>query len=232
MKRRELNSYDIAKRLKLAKKRKPSDFALYLKDPSSFEFMSGAKKREAARALLPPVPIKKQKDSNYQNTRAAALDKIKSMFPPEIAAAMRKKRRRTYRLTLSTIEYDALVWYIKSCKRSRPGRRRPHRSLKAANDNNPRQRYENYINSPQWESVKNRYYQTHPRRCAACNTASRIHLHHMYYGNFGCEQDNDLIPLCNTHHDQYHRENGTQRNMLQRTMTFIDKIRAGLAVAA
>lgn len=65
--------------------------------------------------------------------------------------------------------------------------------------------YDWYINSAAWERRKVAYYAKHPRRCRACGTTQDIHLHHHTYKRLGREHDDDLIPLCQPHHDAVHR---------------------------
>jgi hypothetical protein len=56
--------------------------------------------------------------------------------------------------------------------------------------------YKRYLKSPEWADRKSRYYQHHPRRCAACGTYKKIHLHHSSYDLLTREPDTDLWPLC------------------------------------
>lgn len=87
-------------------------------------------------------------------------------------------------------------------------------------------KYDEYINSKAWRTRRNLYWRTHTKLCAVCNTAKHIHLHHMHYGKFGNEPDEHLVPLCEIHHDQYHKENGVKRDMIRLTTAFIETNRA------
>lgn len=74
--------------------------------------------------------------------------------------------------------------------------------------------YEAYVQSPEWESRKARYFQTHPRRCRICRREPRsgqLDLHHLSYDNLGNEPNSDLVALCQFHHSEvheYHRRIG------------------------
>lgn len=60
----------------------------------------------------------------------------------------------------------------------------------------------------EWFIRKAEYYQRHPRQCAACGSVVRIHLHHIRYSaGIGREPDDDLVPLCEDHHNEVHRVN-------------------------
>lgn len=93
-------------------------------------------------------------------------------------------------------------------------------------------KYAVYIQSEHWFKRRNRYWQEHPRRCAVCNTAQRLHLHHMLYNSslYGREPDEHLIGLCEAHHDMYHAEYGTRSNMVSTTMQFVKENRTSPTV--
>lgn len=90
-----------------------------------------------------------------------------------------------------------------------------------------RYNYTEYIQSPEWRSRRNRFFQRFGRTCAACDSPQKIHLHHMVYSAFnGTEPDAHLVALCETHHNDYHEKYGTSRSMLKTTKAFIDEIRS------
>lgn len=69
----------------------------------------------------------------------------------------------------------------------------------------PKLEWERYIASPVWHRRRQRYYETHERRCAVCGTAERVELHHLAYDRIGGnEPDADLMPLCQRHHANVH----------------------------
>lgn len=87
-------------------------------------------------------------------------------------------------------------------------------------DRVPKQ-YKVYIKSQHWQNRKNRYYQANGRRCAVCNSAHFIDLHHRVYGNYGSERDEDLVPLCKKHHEAFHQRYGVRGNMKTDTDVFV-----------
>ena len=216
------NKYSVLKRVKKLKipnaPRKYSSivFESLYSDPLKF---SAFKKTATPQELLP----KPKENLNKQQRKAqynVALRRIKELFPTE-ASKLGKKTRRKHKHLFSEFEWPIFCWYVKSCHR---GIRRQRRKAKGERVSS-RQSYNNFINSPEWTEIKNRYWQNYTRRCEICYTARRIHLHHMVYGSFGQEKDEDLIPLCEPHHNEYHAKNGTQRNMKERTMAFIEQKR-------
>jgi hypothetical protein len=61
----------------------------------------------------------------------------------------------------------------------------------------------------EWDIRKAEYYARHPKKCAACGATSggdvHIHLHHLRYSaGIGSEPDEDLVPLCEEHHNAVH----------------------------
>lgn len=89
--------------------------------------------------------------------------------------------------------------------------------------------YEEYIRSPEWEQRKVRYYSSHEKRCAACGSTERIHLHHHTYERLRHELDSDLIPLCSTCHRLVHRFHSRQRrlDLTEATFLFVHKSQLG-----
>lgn len=82
-------------------------------------------------------------------------------------------------------------------------------------------KYEDYIKSTFWEDRKKEFFKKVKRQCVACDSFKFIIVHHMYYGEWGKEEDTHLIPLCRDCHNEYHTLNGVQRNMITRTNEFI-----------
>ena len=87
-------------------------------------------------------------------------------------------------------------------------------------------KYDTYINGVVWEKRKNAYYKLHGRTCAVCGSVKFIHPHHKYYGEYGEEKDEHLVPLCQDHHKQFHDELGkTKKDMVKETDSFIERYR-------
>jgi hypothetical protein len=91
--------------------------------------------------------------------------------------------------------------------------------------------YREYIASWQWTKRKEAYYAKHSKECAICKSF-RVDLNHIYYGNYGFEKDEDLVPLCRTHHDALHRKIGVHKDMRYATADFIEWQRNYLAGGA
>lgn len=88
-------------------------------------------------------------------------------------------------------------------------------------------KYETYIKSPWWEKRKNEYYKFHQRKCTVCRSVNKIHLHHKFYGKYYFEDDKDLIPLCETHHDEIHKMIGkVKKDMRYLTDKFISELQS------
>ncbi len=227
MKIQKLNSYHVAKKLKIAKR--PSKYTSLAFESffagSSYKFIAAAQKQTE---FLPKTAERKVVG---RKLRAEALERIKIQYPLEIARQFNsKKKRRAIKHLFNQVEFQMFCEYTKSLGKrqhvlSRRQSRQKHQKRKRE-QSGYRLTYTNYINSDKWREIKNRYYQKFPRKCAACLSSKKIHLHHMVYGNFGDEKDEDLIPLCEPHHADYHRANGTQRNMKRTTLAFIEQIKS------
>lgn len=76
-------------------------------------------------------------------------------------------------------------------------------------------RYRDYLKSPGWRDVIDRYKQTRPFICAfspdgdGCSGA--IQLHHLTYDRVFHEDSDDLMPLCRRHHRQLHHHFDSER---------------------
>lgn len=77
-------------------------------------------------------------------------------------------------------------------------------------------RYETYIKSKWWTERKNKYYQAHGRKCAICDSVTHVDLHHIWYGNYGSEPNEQLIPFCRKHHLAFHKKYGFGMNDFSR----------------
>lgn len=82
--------------------------------------------------------------------------------------------------------------------------------------------YKIYIKSPFWRKRRNEYFRKFGNKCSICGSSRYINLHHKKYGNYGFEKDEDLVSLCQKHHEQFHTEFGkTKGNMSKETDEFI-----------
>jgi len=112
---------------------------------------------------------------------------------------------------------------LKYCKIKKPKLRGKHKKLskKARKDRVPK-KYKIYIESHHWEDRKNKYYQTHEKRCKKCLSYNHVSLHHIVYGNYGRELDQDLAPLCENCHRDFHNKYGVEKNSHNSFMEFME----------
>ena len=64
--------------------------------------------------------------------------------------------------------------------------------------------YQDYMQSPEWKSKREKVLIFWGRRCALCNSPTRVEVHHRTYDRMGQELLTDLIPLCFECHDRHH----------------------------
>lgn len=67
-----------------------------------------------------------------------------------------------------------------------------------------RQRYEDYLNSPEWKSFRLKALDHFGNKCGLCDSDGRLDLHHKTYKNFMKETFADVIPLCRKCHNRHH----------------------------
>lgn len=88
-----------------------------------------------------------------------------------------------------------------------------------------REFYNRYILSKEWRARKENFYKKFGRKCVACGTKKKLNVHHMSYENLTHEKDEELIVLCVFCHEEYHNQFGVQRNMVKKTLQFIENKR-------
>lgn len=166
------------------------------------------------------IPRTKDLTKNYRRTHFKKTKQfLASLYSENDLVRFRKKsERKKEREKLG--EYAYFVLCSLCSKKSKKAQRK--RKLK------PRSRYETYIKSDEWEARKNLYWRTHNRACVVCDSTEHVQLHHMSYEKLKNEPDEHLVALCGDHHQQYHEENGVQRNMIRKTKAFIEKEVASL----
>lgn len=79
--------------------------------------------------------------------------------------------------------------------------------------------YEQYINSPEWQTKRALYKRSRKWECRRCGIKRGLHLHHLTYRNFGRESLDDLLPLCSPCHDLVHRHHKSSKNLTIRQAT-------------
>jgi 5-methylcytosine-specific restriction endonuclease McrA len=68
-----------------------------------------------------------------------------------------------------------------------------------------KQKYYIYLQSPQWNIIRNQILDRDKHRCQVCDKTNELHVHHMHYKNIFHEQLGDLITLCERCHGVAHR---------------------------
>lgn len=62
-------------------------------------------------------------------------------------------------------------------------------------------KYREYLESNEWDKLRNARLIKDNFRCAICGKAEQLHVHHIFYPNeYGDENINDVITLCDTCH--------------------------------
>jgi len=65
--------------------------------------------------------------------------------------------------------------------------------------------YAEYLQTQHWQNRRKRALRRAEYTCQLCNDGDGIlHVHHKTYENLGCEEDNDLIVLCENCHQTFH----------------------------
>lgn len=82
-------------------------------------------------------------------------------------------------------------------------------------------KYKDYICSIFWRMRKNEYYKKYGKFCFVCKSTNYINLHHIVYGEYGYEKDENLIPLCDFHHNLFHEQYELSGNMSEQTLEFV-----------
>ena len=63
--------------------------------------------------------------------------------------------------------------------------------------------YKEYLNSFHWNKIKTQFRKKY-KHCAICFSKKALNVHHLTYKNFGNENPEDLILLCNVCHKKTH----------------------------
>jgi len=64
--------------------------------------------------------------------------------------------------------------------------------------------YEDYLNSPEWKTIREKALERAGRRCQACNSRGPLDVHHRTYEHIGREELDDLTVLCRKCHGIFH----------------------------
>lgn len=206
--------------LKVIKDDKPSQYLIdKLFKEEQFDFIrDNINKAKSGKKGKDPEKRRKKKERKQKRRDEEA--EILKKYTNEEMLTFSKYPSKLKKRNLPNHEYLIVRRFSKRLKKNKRSKRKKRQVRE-----NKRSTYETYINSKAWENRKNRYWQLYPRRCAICDTVKRIHLHHMSYNKLRNEPDEHLIPLCQEHHEQYHRDYGVKRNMIRPTKYFIAKER-------
>jgi len=71
--------------------------------------------------------------------------------------------------------------------------------------------YARYLKSDHWSEVKDQYVKSGRPRCCILCVSKKYALHHVSYDNLGHESLDDLIPLCEKHHNKLHKIHSKER---------------------
>lgn len=81
--------------------------------------------------------------------------------------------------------------------------------------------YTNYITSPEWFSLRRKVFDKYGKYCRRCKSSRRLHVHHKTYERLGKECiETDLVVLCKSCHDKYHKKN--KHTSIETTDIFVE----------
>jgi len=69
-----------------------------------------------------------------------------------------------------------------------------------------KQRYYEYLNSPEWQEKRLEILERDGFRCVVTGKRDNLHIHHVSYDNIGQESSIDLVTLCSDAHEIIHDE--------------------------
>lgn len=68
-----------------------------------------------------------------------------------------------------------------------------------------KERYAEYLKSPEWAARSKATKERDGNRCRVCNSPDRLQAHHRTYERVGREAEGDLVTLCDPCHDLFHK---------------------------
>lgn len=89
--------------------------------------------------------------------------------------------------------------------------------------------YREYIQSPEWRKKRDEYWDSGlPNECYCCGTPrhSGMHLHHRTYKRLGNEYLRDLVPVCQTCHEEIHVLHREQRGKARGLWYVTNRVRS------
>jgi hypothetical protein len=73
--------------------------------------------------------------------------------------------------------------------------------------------YEKYLKSPRWKAFCQRAYGFYGKKCMACGSRAKLHVHHCTYDRLGRELLGDVRVVCDKCHRLIHQIHRTNRNI-------------------
>lgn len=68
-----------------------------------------------------------------------------------------------------------------------------------------RAEYQMYLKSGKWRKKREEVFRKYGKECVLCGSQEHIIVHHRRYTHIGSEPMEDLIPLCGSCHNSYHK---------------------------
>lgn len=65
--------------------------------------------------------------------------------------------------------------------------------------------YKQYLQTEHWKNVRQKALHRSANKCQLCNSDYRLNVHHRTYENRGDEKPSDLIALCGSCHEKFHK---------------------------
>jgi phage terminase large subunit GpA-like protein len=81
------------------------------------------------------------------------------------------------------------------------------------------QDYKTYIKSPQWKAKCARYWALNGKKCQACGSRNKLHVHHNTYDRFKRELMSDLTGVCDSCHRRIHQQHRANRKVSLKLVT-------------
>lgn len=86
-----------------------------------------------------------------------------------------------------------------------------------------------YLQSEHWKRFKRRFFASgRSTRCVVCCQKKRIEIHHCTYFRLGVELFDDVVPLCDDHHEAVHKWLTDNNKPVESTQEAIVALRAAI----
>ena len=73
-------------------------------------------------------------------------------------------------------------------------------------------KYQQYLDSPEWASLREKALERDGHRCMFCNKTTSLHVHHVEYPkDLKNDKIENLITLCKYHHARQHNKVAPRR---------------------